>query len=244
MSKRPIHREQARRRTRLAQGAVVALALIAVALWFIAPAQLAADTRPVEPVEVSQATPGEDEPAEPAREIDFESIWTSLEQIANKPEPRPEEPEEVAATPDPNGSASPASAQPTNDNASEIMGRDIRYLGAIVEPDRIIALLSIDGTQRLARAGRTYDGVAVDEVTRDTVSVTVNGEPVTLERAEREGPNVTFTDGGPPAPNMRGRTPEGLSEEQAKRREEAMERIRRQQEEARRRAAEQRGDRE
>ncbi len=104
------------------------------------------------------------------------SIARNLDLAARRPT---QEPQQAIVLPPPEGT--PASSGP-----------EIRYLGPIEEPDRMVALLSIDGRQRMLAQNRTSGNVRLVEVTRDHVIVEIGRERRTIPLAERTGPSVAW----------------------------------------------------
>lgn len=83
---------------------------------------------------------------------------------------------------------------------------EVRYLGSIVEPRRRLALLTIDGVQRLLSEGEQAEGVELVEVGPDYATVLVENEDAerTIDRAGRRGSVVTEVKtgvGGQPVEN-------------------------------------------
>jgi hypothetical protein len=80
-------------------------------------------------------------------------------------------------------------------------GPEIRFLGVVEEPERLVALLSIDGKQRMLAEGRSAGSVRMVEVSREQVIVQLGRERRTIPLAERSGSSVAWiapgTGGGP-----------------------------------------------
>lgn len=104
------------------------------------------------------------------------SIARNLDLAARRPSQEPQQ--EIVLQPSEGTQTSP--------------GPEIRYLGPIEEPERMVALLSIDGRQRMLAENRTSGNVRMVEVTREHVIVEIGREKRTIPIAERTGPSVAW----------------------------------------------------
>lgn len=83
-------------------------------------------------------------------------------------------------------------------------GPEVRFLGAIVEPTRFVALLSIDGTQKFLGPGEMFRRVRVVDCSASEVMVEIEGvggraaTRRTIAVATRDGPS--WTEGTIPEP--------------------------------------------
>jgi hypothetical protein len=75
-----------------------------------------------------------------------------------------------------------------------------RYLGSIIEPTRKVALVSINGAQRMLAEGRTIEQEGhtfkVVEVHPDSIVVEDNGQRLVLQKETRSGPLVAWVSPG------------------------------------------------
>lgn len=133
--------------------------------------------RPVPPPESPRVeTDARVAQAAAAPRIDTEAVSFMLGSLKNRPEPPvvaqadPEEPGETFT--------------PSTDG-------EVRYLGAIVEPNRAVALLSFDGVQRMVPVGREHRGYRVLRVEPDHVVLTRGGDDIVINKSERQGSVVS-----------------------------------------------------
>jgi hypothetical protein len=76
--------------------------------------------------------------------------------------------------------------------AEQTGDQPLRYLGSIIGPDRRLAILSIDGRQRILAQGAGAEGVQLVRVEDDRVIVRRNGGIESVGKAERTGPTYTI----------------------------------------------------
>ncbi|MEO0716796.1 MAG: hypothetical protein AAFY58_07385 [Planctomycetota bacterium] len=75
--------------------------------------------------------------------------------------------------------------------ATPVTKREIRYLGSMIGSSRRVAVMSIDGEQRLVAEGTERDGVVVNEVTPGLLKLEVDGAAMELELAPKTGSRIT-----------------------------------------------------
>jgi hypothetical protein len=141
--------------------------------------------------------PASEGPAASVRPVNFSTMSRSLTLAGEFPPP-----EEVPDQVDPDGGFEPAppSAPGTP---------DVKFLGAIAEPGRFVALLNINGKQKFLGPGESYGQVRVVECSATEVVVQFqdsSGTPggrETIGVSERSGPGWTAAAPSPePDPNM------------------------------------------
>ena len=76
-------------------------------------------------------------------------------------------------------------------------GPDIRYLGLIEEPTRRVALLAIDGRQRMLAEGRKSGDITLTSVEAEQIRVSIGREQRVIPLADRSGPSVAWVSGAP-----------------------------------------------
>ncbi len=173
--------DRARQLVRIAQICGIGLGGLAAAAWAMEVPGLGsgiprddAITQPPSGGEPSIVTgPGEPTHASVDKGVSL-SIARNLDIAARRPS---QEPQQAIVLPQPDG------AQPS-------VGPEIRYLGPIEEPERMVALLSIDGHQRMLAENRSSGNVRMVEVTREHVIVEIGRERRTIPLAERTGHRV------------------------------------------------------
>jgi hypothetical protein len=179
MTGRMIHRNAAKRLARVWQVGALVVAVAAGALWALdlpGGAQVSA----TEPPELTPL----DEPASPhaagapsAKEDDIASMVERLE-LARAPINKPAE----------------TTSTPTEPLSTA--GASWRYLGAIMEPNRKLALVSIDGMQRMIPEGRTLNtggrDVTLEIVAPNAIIVLDNGQRMQIRKEGRSGPSVAW----------------------------------------------------
>jgi hypothetical protein len=130
--------------------------------------------------DVSASDDGQSKPSATNRAsgIDAEASFVISQNldVAARRAPKPEQ-APIASTPDP---------EPTP------IGPEIRYLGLIEEPTRRLALISIDGQQRMLAEGRKSGDVLLTSATPDEIRVTIGREQRTILLAERTGSSVAW----------------------------------------------------
>ncbi len=179
-----LDRSSLKARTRLAQGGTIAGMGCAVAVAVLGVPSLGGDAQPMEPVgapAVQTPEPGEGVIVLPA--ADIEGIVFRLSMLPEAP--RVPEPVEID---EPIVANNTSEDQPAQTPATK---REIRYLGSMIGSSRRVAVMSIDGEQRLVAEGGERDGVEIVEVTRELVKLKVDGVPMELERAPKTGSRIT-----------------------------------------------------
>lgn len=118
------------------------------------------------------------------RPVNYAAVGHVLTLAAEFPPPPPPEtgvPTVPGTTPTPNAGSGP----------------NVRFLGAIAEPGRYVALLTIDGRQKFLAPGQSFSRVRVLDCTASEVQIQIenaSGSPgprQTIAVSEREGPGWT-----------------------------------------------------
>ncbi|MEZ6233811.1 MAG: hypothetical protein R3B68_06440 [Phycisphaerales bacterium] len=186
---------------RTSRAGAVKAALFAKAALVLAPAGVAAAIFALpaikEPqLEVPEFPTGETT-AEAGPRVDLGGIGRRMTFVAQFPEPEP-----IVIEGENGGGEGPIiTTPPTTPGVPEI-----RFLGAIAEPNRYVALLRIDGRQKFLAPGDSYGSVSVVDVTPGEVRLEIDGAPAeaaiqTIALAERSGPRWTEAT---PAPESTG----------------------------------------
>jgi len=173
-----LHHTQASNAVRFAQLAAISLTAVVVAVLAFGPRS---GERPVPALTL--ADPGTKPvaptvPEKPQHHADAKSIALALGQLGNSPKPSPKP--ETTSTPEPT---------PTPVASEE----SVRFLGALTEPGRRLALLKVNDRQRLLAPGEKIESITVIEVGPDFVVVEDSHGQRRLTKGERQGPAVTFT---------------------------------------------------
>jgi hypothetical protein len=71
-------------------------------------------------------------------------------------------------------------------------GPEWTYLGPIHEADRSLAIISVDGHQKILPEGRTFGDTKLVSVDNDGISVEVKGVPKHIDRGERSSSTVAW----------------------------------------------------
>lgn len=171
-----LHRSEARRYTAMAQAGAGILLAGAFGAYALLP--VSGKVEPP-PERAPTAGVGDREQAGPA--MDFEVTALGLKHWDAKPATT-EHPTNPDSTP-------PAPNPPTAD-------AEWRYLGAIVEPTRLVAIVEADGGQHLMNAGSTLGALKVVEVRADAIVVSDGGAQRTIELTERSGAVIGAAGGG------------------------------------------------
>ncbi len=125
-----------------------------------------------------------------AEEFDPSAIDRRIRQIGNYPVPVVE-----ASPEDPNITQVPV----------PVPEETVKFLGALTEPTRRVALLKIGEHQRLLGPGESDGDVTVVEVHDDRVEITLKGSATqTLTKQARSGPTVTYVAASAASPNSGG----------------------------------------
>ena len=74
----------------------------------------------------------------------------------------------------------------------EPAGPEWTYLGPIHESDRTLAIISVDGHQKILAEGRTFGDTKLIGVEADGISVEVNGKPKHIDRGQRSSSTVAW----------------------------------------------------
>jgi hypothetical protein len=204
-----LDRTRARGATRAAQGGVIGLiALSALLVWAGPPGTV----KPTEPNANVGGPTGEPlvPPTPTAPKVDFAGTQERLSLIANNPKPAP-----VAPTPD--GGETPAPPSPT-----VALSERVRFLGLYRAGGKAMALLSVDGRQKIVGIGEPLHGdPSKGELNASLAAVDAREarfegedlkEPVKITKSARSGPAVTIVSpsqpgAGTPMPNPGGAPP-------------------------------------
>jgi len=225
-------RAQARRNTHLAQGAALLLTAGAVAVVMlgvpllnkpegeIANIEQVLAERAAERSRTELMVASEDEP-DAKRSVDLAAVARRLSILSDEPQEEPV-----------------ASETPLDNGESEsVAGKiELKYLGSIVEPNRRLALISVNGRQRIVPAGSaatfTTDdgekvGVKVISVASDEVEIERDGVRQRINKADRIAQAVTVVPAAGPQVTPPGTDPSPQASEESeieRRRREAQER--------------------
>jgi len=121
--------------------------------------------------------------------FDAGAVDHRMRQVGNYPVPNVYEPEEGGEAPPP---------PPTDPEG-------VKFLGALREPTRLVALLKFGERQRLLGPGESDGDVTVTAVHEDRAEISIKGVLTqTLSKQPRSGPTVTFVAGDPAGPAMGG----------------------------------------
>ncbi|MCC6969500.1 MAG: hypothetical protein IT434_04690 [Phycisphaerales bacterium] len=196
MSGRSLTQREASHARRIAQFAAIAAALLALAaLVFRLPGLGDAPASPG-PIQWPDIKPPADPQAgKPTPSHDMNAAAARLALVSNKPKPAAPQPEPTEV-PNPN--------QPNN--------TEIKYLGAVLEPTRKIALLRVGEKQRMIAEGKSIamvDGGTLEVVTIDAEGVVIRdaqGERRVEKSARTASAVTTITDAAaapavPPSPD-------------------------------------------
>lgn len=184
----PINREKAVKYARAAQAGCVVLLVSAVAIAGLGLPGVAGPGPGAAELPPSQAENAKLVAIAPpvSEGVDFKGISERLGLIDNAPKP-------VAPPPTETAEVDPALAPTTTD-------QPVRFLGAIVEPTRRIALLSVGGRQRAVAPGQMIHlGIHPDAESLKVVSVDDNSVVIedrqgrrTIDKAPKSGGAVTM----------------------------------------------------
>lgn len=184
---RMIRRETAARYARTAQAACAVLAVAAVAVAGLGfPGKGANDlaTLPDPGSGAAKGTKALGAPPSAAEGVNFDGIGQRLALIDNAPKPAPPAPLE------------------TSENPVEVakpVEQGVKFLGAIIEPTRRVALVSVNGKQRMLAAGQSLklgtdehaDTLQVVSVDDDAVTIEDKGGRRRIDKSVRSGPAIT-----------------------------------------------------
>lgn len=239
MSK-PVTRTHARRNTLIAQGASLLLAggalgvaVLGLPLLSEPPAKIATvdevmAQRQAEHDRMQNVLPAEDE-TESAQAVDLLAVAQRLSVLGDPPQ------------------AVPSKGNPTTPEPEEIAETtktELKYLGNIVEPNRRLALLSLNGVQRIVPMGGTTTITTPDGGKITLRVIAVSNEEVIIERgegreritkADRMAQAVTMVQSAGVAPGV---PPTPTADANARSEESEIERRRREAEERRKRILE------
>jgi hypothetical protein len=170
MSRIPLHRSHAARYLRLMQG--VAVLLLAGSILALVRVDLPAPARPEsESPGIQNWTVEVSDKGEPAAVfVDPDAIAIRFGAITEEADPG-QGGEDLAA-----------------DEPASGFG-DIRYLGAVIEPDRRVALLAVDGRQRMLAEGRQFESTrgtfTLEQVSEDLVLIGIDGMTQRVRKANK-----------------------------------------------------------
>lgn len=188
---------------RTSRAGAVKAALFAKAALVLAPAGVAAAIFALPAIEEPELptpdvrTPSTEDSGDNGPSVDLGGIGRRMTFVAQFPEPEQIE----IGSDDGSGEGPIVTPPPTQPGVPEI-----RFLGAIAEPNRYVALLRIDGRQKFLAPGDSYGSVSVVDVTPGEVRLEIDGAPAeaatqTIALAERTGPRWTEA---APAPESTG----------------------------------------
>ncbi|MCW5776287.1 MAG: hypothetical protein KIS87_07615 [Phycisphaeraceae bacterium] len=150
---------------------VLTTAVVALGVPGLEPSRVEPPTpQPIAPQERSEQT------AATAPRIDAQAVSYMLGSVKNRPEP----PAVVQA-----GHQEPTESAPPPTSGG------VRFLGGIIEPGRAVALLSIDGVQRMVPVGREFRGYRVLRVEADHVVLSAGADDIVIDKADRQGSVVS-----------------------------------------------------
>lgn len=185
-----INRAKAAAVARGAQAAAVLLLVAGAALGMLGVPGTAPVRHP-QPLEPGTLAPEQEAPASTHAErfqVDAQGIAMRLQHVANAPKAPPSVNqggvEELPVVPDTTYSADTD---------------EIRFLGLIREPTRILALVRLTERQTVMWPGRVVDGVKLVKIQEDSITIERDGIESRIERATRKGGLNTLT-ASPPRP--------------------------------------------
>lgn len=190
-----LDRAQAAGLTRVAQAGFLVLAGGTVALAAISlPAApgIPPDVAPEAAATTQTPAAGEKSPQDAAAKVDTGAVAMRLGFLGNSPKRKTAEPAAVS-TPDETGATRTATPAPTAPPAEAL-----RYLGALREGERMLALLAVEGVQKIVRAEDTLElkgagsKVRVIEIKPEEVVLEENGARRTITKAARSTQRVTM----------------------------------------------------
>ncbi len=201
--------KQAAKAIRTAQVVVFAAFALAAVLFFL-PTVLTPDVERIDPRPISDLTPPK--PSESSsKQTTTRSNWGELTPLLSWATPEPVSPKGATNSDSPGGAAG-TEANPENgdvENAGEggsptqSANRSLpgwRFIGRITRPAGDLALLSINGSQRMISTGQEIDGYTVDAIDADAVILS-RGALVQRVTAEPSRPvDLGITTLGRPAP--------------------------------------------
>lgn len=200
MTGKPMHRTQAVRLLRIAQGGTVVVALVAFSVLAV---DLPGTGRPAEapptlmPVTLPDRQTGSSETAR--FRIDPKDISESFGLLANAPRPTPParaetgEVEEVGARPETTGE------EP----------KELRFVASITGGGVEVAIIRVGERQVWLSKGREIEGVKLVEVEPDSAVIDFQGQTQRLRPGERFGPAVSFLSTGATQRTDQARRPAG-----------------------------------
>lgn len=147
---------QARRFTRIGRTAAAALGLSAATLWALN-VPIISSTLPPPPAIRTEVTAPSLTPAPRPEQLDRQSLAATADRLAlganvKAPEPPPVKAAAVEEPPPP-------------------AGPEWQYLGQITEPDRRLALVSVDGHQRVIPEGQRYGETRLVSITPASITI-------------------------------------------------------------------------
>jgi hypothetical protein len=176
MSQHTVNRKQAGRFTLMARVAVGVLVVgaLSIAVFGLPEPPSRERTGPIIGFDDPGTSPGTGSTGSGSPLVDAEGIAIRLSQLANAPK--------VVAT---------IPTEPSDDGMIDDLPNlmfpvdEIRFLGVIKEPDRLLALTRISGRQTVMWPGRIFEGIELLEVTPEWILIDQDGAEQRIERAER-----------------------------------------------------------
>ncbi|MFN0134059.1 MAG: hypothetical protein ACKVW3_16210 [Phycisphaerales bacterium] len=179
-----MHGAEARRLARTAQIGAVALGVSAAALWALdvpgvssTPVNKPVMVEPVKPELPTRVAAGD----APERESIAAVAHRLDEAVIKAPAPK------VVAEPEP----------PKEEPAVEPTGPDIQYLGPIFESGRTLAIISIDGTQKIVSAGKKIGSLTFVSADREKLVVEDAAGSREIQRKSRSDARVAWVSNMP-----------------------------------------------
>lgn len=179
-----MHGAEARRLARAGQIGAVALGVSAAALWALDVPGVSSTpvTRPVvAEAPKPPAPPPSDAGTAPERDTILAVAHRLDVAVVKAPPPKPVEP--------PKAELPPPEPDPTVP--------EVAYLGPIIEPNRMLAIISIDGTQKIVCAGKKIGNLEFLQVERDKIHVKDGSGERTIERKPRSDTRVAWVSNMP-----------------------------------------------
>lgn len=190
MTGRPMHRTQAVRLLRIAQGGTVVVALVAFSVLAV---DLPGTGRPAEapPALMPVTLPDRQQTTQEAAKfrIDAKDISESFSLLANAPRPAPATPRGES------GEEAESGARPeTPEEPAE--ARELRYVASITGGGVEVAIIRVGERQVWLSKGREIEGVKLVDVEPDSALIDFEGQRQRLRPGERFGPAVSFVSTG------------------------------------------------
>ncbi len=173
-----LHRTRAKRRARMWQAGFAAAVLSAGALWAFEIPGVTGPVTVAAPAAVPITDPSAGGAGDPVVRVvslsgdDVTAMSEMLERTLGRPKAKETEPDEPGVAP--------------------TTGPGWRYLGSIIDSRRRVALISVDGTQRMLAEGRTIGSTTLVSVQVDSIVIDDGSGHRELYKEERSGPLVTW----------------------------------------------------